>query len=81
MPNHYVIPGGTQVEITHTDGKKSTLVMRDDLLLRNAEPTPGETLAFQVGQWHVLVPKDAVVVVDGNGGGSGQAGGVRDRRG
>ena len=63
MPNTFVIPGGTQVEITHSGGEKKSLVMREDLMLQNPEPVGGAILRFQLCQWQLFVPKDAVVPV------------------
>lgn len=37
--------------------------LKDDIMVRNAEAVGADSLEFQVGQWRLIVPKDAVVPV------------------
>jgi hypothetical protein len=63
MPDIYVIPCGTTVQLSRYGEDHVPTVLKHDVMVQGGEPNGAESLGFQVGQWHLLVPLDAVVPI------------------
>jgi hypothetical protein len=63
MLDTYVIPCGTTVQLSRYGEEHAPTVLKHDITVHSPQPNGTDLLGFQVGQWNLLVPHDAVVPI------------------